>query len=332
MQDKAIKTYLAKCAKSDGSISYDTIKNTRQAAYHYLQFTKAPITDHAIYDMVQFKKSHREDQTHEENLAIFQSLQPVSSHRNYTSSILGIFHRNRAQLDMSIHISSHHKTIPISEPILRAIRQDPELTQIHYDAIDLMAFGGERFTALHTIDLKDIYLVENSTSAIFDIPVRLAKSGINHPSIIPRQLAERLLERAQKLGYKCPMPNYQSVWKTITKLAQRKYNVRLTSHYWRKRFESIAETIPADKMNPNHWIILLGEKPKVGHMPDIYSLMTNQQVINEYEQYLAPRLNLTKDNATAKPSEIEQLRTENNELRERLDNITKLLSQIANKS
>jgi len=282
--------------------------------------------------MVQFKKSHQQDHTHEDNLTVFQSLPKTSVHRAYTSYLLGIFHRNYAKLDMSIHISSQHKTIPISEPILRAIRQDPELTQIHYDAIDLMAFGGERFTALHTIDLKDIYLVENSTSAILDIPVRLAKNGVNHPSIIPRQLAERLLERAQKLGYKCPMPNYQSIWKAITKLAQRKYNVRLTSHYWRKRFESIAETIPADKMNPNHWIILLGEKPKVGHMPDIYSLMTNQRVINEYEQYLAPKLSLTEDNANTKPSELEQLKNENKELRERLDNITKLLGQIANKS
>lgn len=52
--------------------------------------------------------------------------------------LLGIFRRNFAPLEMHVHVSSDSKTIPISEPALRAIRLDSELAPNEQDAIDLM--------------------------------------------------------------------------------------------------------------------------------------------------------------------------------------------------
>ncbi|MDV3293730.1 MAG: hypothetical protein LYZ70_05615 [Nitrososphaerales archaeon] len=243
--------------------------------------------------------------------------------------ILGIFRRNFAPLEMHVHVSSDSKTIPISEPTLRAIRLDDELTQEEQDAIDLMTYGAERRHALNSLPLGNVHLVESSNVALLDIPAQLAKNGLNHPSIIPKDLAERLLERATKLDYDQLQPNYRTLWRRITKLAASRYNVKLTSHYFRKRFETIAERIPANEMNPNHWIVLMGSKPTLGHMPEIYSLMENRELINEYETYLMPRLALTGETFKAQPNQLEQLRRENSELKDQLIKLTRLLTENA---
>lgn len=225
---------------------------------------------------------------------------------------------------MHIHVSSDSKTKPISEPILRAIRLDDSLTPDEQDAIDLMAYGAERRAALSLLPLACVQLVENSKVALLDIPARLAKNGINHPCIIPKDLAERLLDKAIRLGYKCLIPNYHTIWMRITKLAASRYKVRLTSHYFRKRFETTAERIPANEMNPNHWMILMGSKPTHGHMPDIYSLMSDTELIQEYETHLMARLALTGETNQLATRSLAQ---ENKELKEQILQLTKLLTQ-----
>ena len=199
-------------------------------------------------ELVRFKKNHPKDTHIEQELKLWKAEATSSTIPNYIARILGIFRRNYAPLDMHIHVSSgHYKTIPIKEPILLAIRNDSELAQRERDAIDLMAYGAERRRALSMLPLENVHFVENSNTAILDIPARLAKTGINHPTIIPKDLAERLLQTASENGYTVLMPNFHSIWNRITRLAASKYKVRLTSHYLRKRFETIAERIPADR-------------------------------------------------------------------------------------
>ncbi len=165
--------------------------------------------------------------------------------------------------------------------------------------------------------------------AILDIPAQLSKTGLAHASIIPREPAERILHNAREKGYDGILPNAKSRWEQITQLAGRKYKIRLTSHYFRKRFETRAEKIPANLMNPNHWMILMGCKPTYGHMPDIYSLMDDHELIAEYETHLAPPLNLNNTPPIQAPSETEQLRRTIAEQNETIKNLTKLLTQLA---
>ena len=239
------------------------------------------------------------------------------------ATVCGIFRRNFVPLNIHVHVASDHQTTPIGEPTLLSIYHDCE--QREKDAIDLMAFGAERVKALGMLPLTGVRLIENSKVAILDIPAHLAKTGNRHPSIIPRELAERLLQNAQTNGYDTLLPNHHSVWRRITELAESTYHVRLTSHYFRKRFETRCEKISSNQVNPNHWVILMGSTPTVGHIPTIYSLLDDREFIEEYEKHILPRLTLGEAAITV--SETEQLRKENSELKEQLFKLSKLLTE-----
>ena len=227
---------------------------------------------------------------------------------------------------MTIHIRSDAaKTQPIAEPVLLAIFK--RLNQPEKDALSLMASGAERIYALGHIPIGNVHLIEGSNIALLDIPSNITKTGEHHPSAIPRELAERLLQEAQENGYTCLMPAIRSRFIRITKIAKTEFKVRLTSHYLRKRFETRCERIPADVVDPNHWVILMGSKPTLGHMPDIYSLLSDRELIQEYENEILPRLALDGQEAKAKLSELQQLKQENAELKEQLLNLTRLLSE-----
>lgn len=88
-----------------------------------------------------------------------------------------------------------------------------------------MAYGAERVAAMGNLPLENVQLIENTNIAILDIPAHLSKTGNAHPSIIPKELAERLLEAAQSNGYNTLLPNHKSLWAKITKLALKNYNV-----------------------------------------------------------------------------------------------------------
>jgi len=100
--------------------------------------------------------------------------------------------------------------------------------------------------------------------------------------------------------------------------------VRFTSHYLRKRFQTIGETTSADDMSPNEWTILMGDRPRFGHIPDVYSLIEQKTIIEDYERYLAPRLKLGESQSRIESRAI-QLGRENEELKERLERLISLL-------
>ncbi len=165
------------------------------AARRFLKLLGKPITTTAFQELVDFKRNNPKDTSFERQLKLWKA--EKSLNQENISRILGIFRRNFAPLEMHIHVSSDHKTIPISEPTPRAIRLDDSLTADEQDAIDLMAYGAERRTALNRLPLTAVHLIENSNVAVLDIPAQLAKNGLNHPSIILKELAERLLDKAR---------------------------------------------------------------------------------------------------------------------------------------
>ena len=285
---------------------------------------KVPVTATAVSEIIQRKADNPKDFTIEKLLKLWKAEATDSSAQHNIGRVLGVFRRNYAPLHMTIHITSSYKTIPIAEPTLRAIWND--LTPDDRDVLDLMAYGAERRRALNMLPLENVHLVEGSNVAILDVPARLSKTGIAHPAIIPKDLAERLLDKASTNGYTVLVPNYGTIWRRITKLAINSHKVRLTSHYLRKRFETLAERIPSNEMNPNHWVILMGSKPTLGHMPEIYSLLTDRELITEYETYLMPRLALSGETFKPKPSELDELRRDNAELKDQLLKLTKLLT------
>lgn len=71
----------------------------------------------------------------------------------------------------------------------------------------------------------------------------------------------------------------------------------------------------------------MGSRPTLGHMPEIYSLMSDEELIREYENYLLPRLALSGETFKPQPSQLDVLRRENVELRERLLKLTELLAE-----
>ena len=322
-QDKALRFYWACLTKPNKPVSKDTQEVSLLAVRHFLTRLGKPVTPTILSELVQAKKDDPKDMTFEQELTLWRAEAASSTVLTYVATVCGIFRRNFAPLDLHIHVESDHQTQPIAEPILVAIHQ--ECQQRERDAIELMAFGAERVGALGRLPIENVRLVENSTVAILDIPPHLAKTGHRHPSIIPKSLAERLLENAQRLGSKTLLPNYHSVWKKISTLAKAAYQVELTSHYFRKRFETRCEKIPANLVNPNHWVILMGSRPTVGHIPTIYSLLDDREFVEEYEKHILPRLTLGETGNM--PSETEQLRKENAELKEQLLKLTKLLSE-----
>ena len=108
-----------------------TKKHTGLAVYHFCKFINLKVTNHTIYDLVQKKKKLRDNYTEIEDALRRYIVTPnVSVHRGHTSAIIGIFHRNFAKLEITIHVGGHVKTKrKIPEPILRAIYNDPELAQ-----------------------------------------------------------------------------------------------------------------------------------------------------------------------------------------------------------
>lgn len=82
-------------------------------------------------------------------------------------------------------------------------------------------------------------------------------------------------------------------------------------------------------MNPNHWIVLMGSKPTLRHMPETYSLMSDHELINEYETHLMPRLALSGETVKPQLNQLEQLRRQNTELTEQILRLTKLLTERA---
>ena len=86
-------------------------------------------------------------------------------------------------------------------------------------------------------------------------------------------------------------------------------------------------------MPPNDWDFLMGHKQKVGNQAHHYDPEDDPALIREYDRYLAPYLgfNNTREPDDAenpfKNPQLDQLQKENQELKEQILKLTKLLTE-----
>ncbi len=78
------------------------------------------------------------------------------------------------------------------------------------------------------------------------------------------------------------------------------FGIRLTSHYLRKRFATIASKTA---MPVNSWDYLMGDKPSLGHHAEAYALEDYSGLAEEYDRYLAPYLSISDIHEPDAPKE-----------------------------
>jgi hypothetical protein len=195
--------------------------------------------------------------------------------------------------------------------------------------VDLQGYAGERIAALCA---KTALSQWEDVGNYVLIHIRAEDTKVRHihACIIPKGLADRIRAYAHQLGRQTPFPNHETLWREITKLALAKFGIRLTSHYLRKRFYTIAgkSGIPVNSAD-----YLMGDKATWGHAADTYTLQDFGDLIREYDRFLAPYLSLTALKEPDDPREpfkneqLEQLLKENQELKEQILKLLKLLTE-----
>jgi len=289
-----------------GYLSPSTRYQTYASCKHFLQFLNKPLTNTAISELVTIKKENPNSFSIEDQLESFVNPpdpKKLQTRRHEGTTILGLFKANRARLSATSNTHlPHNKTKPISEGILREIRS--KLDQRSRDLFDMQAFSGQRIQALAKLPLEQYDLTTDSNFAILTIKNIQNKSRLEHETLIPLELAKHIIERSKQLHNTCGFPNYEELWKSITKFAEEFYGVRLTSHYLRKRFASIASETP---MDVNQWDSLMGSKKNKEHDAPIYNLHDTQKLIKSYNTYLVRPLSFENETTSQQPSYSQEL-------------------------
>jgi len=320
--------------RNGGTVCHSTRTHSINGIRCFLQHLNRPITGTAVSELInETRERHRHDDFTTDNALLeFVAKPPVITNCQYGAYVKGIFKANRTPLQASFNTSWTHSTKKISVGILQAIYR--AATEEQRDVMDLQAYAGERITCIAS--LVTINQWEDAGDyVLMHVQARQTKARNAHICIIPKALAERIRERARAAGRNRPFPNHDSIWREITKLALAKFGVRLTSHYLRKRFHTIAgkTTMPV-----NSWDYLMGDKQSLGHNARTYTLEDFAELINEYDRFLAPYLSIgeakeadaPKDpmRSSAKTDEIEALRKENAELKTQLIENNRLMQKL----
>lgn len=289
-QDPAVQFYL-ECIKTkrrnQGYLSKASQREAYAACSKFLLFLGKEITPHAISRLIKHKQVHHSDFTIEDNLVRFSNQKPITSYRHHATRILGIFRENRARLQVSIDSHFVARTKKISDGILREIflAQDFERQTL----MEYQAYAGQRIDCLGSKVRTDQIQHFNDQYSLVNVEFWQNKTRIPHFCIIPRRVAEAILTVAKAAGRDHPFPNYEYLWRDITEYAANHHGVRLTSHYLRKRFHSIAQRTP---MPVNDWDYLMGDKIQQGHSAESYTLHDPTDIIMEYDRFLARPLSL----------------------------------------
>jgi len=155
-KDPEFKAYIAKLDRPEKPLARANYLDCLRAAYALLKSMGIPITDHSIADLVKRKEKNPRDMSIEKALMVLKSTPSVRTTTVHASRMVGLFKANFVPLNLHIWVKSGRPTKPIQESVLRAIRQDPKLQQMHYDLLDLMAYSGERIQALAKTPPRDI--------------------------------------------------------------------------------------------------------------------------------------------------------------------------------
>ena len=303
---------------NNGEISANTIKHTTQAIRQFMEYTNLNFNGHAIADLTQYKRNNPQSTDIEQAVRAFSLEQPIKTHHNHASAILGIFRANFAPLNLRINNHFPPTEENCTEGIFREIYS--HLTQEQQDLIQWGLYVPQRAKAAYRMkfDTFDTTRTDYATTWI-EPTVGINKSRVRHPAFIPIGFFKRIQANAKQANRDEPFINHQSLWRAITKFAKEEYKVRLVSNYTRKFFEDKAED---SKIAPSVAAFLMGDKTKLaqtGHLPQFYNnkLKFLERMIQEYKQSGLENL-LNLNNSQEQVSETERLKAEIAELKKKL--------------
>ncbi len=292
-QDPATNLYLRDLEQrrgNNGILGPTAARTTANAVKNFLNYTDIEITNHAIQDLVTYKRNNRNSTNIELALKSFALEPPVKHHSNLASRIQGIFRANFATLE--VRINTHFT--PPEENCTKGIFLEiyKHLTPEQQEMIQWGLHVPERAKAAYRVPLTDIDLSRNDfaivkiAGAIPNANNIRSKMRVDHPCLPPIALAKRIVASANAAGRNCPFPNHEWQWSQISHFAQREYHVRLKSNYTRKLFESAAKH---STLMPSLAAFIMGDKTKLaetGHLPLIYDPelrpMEREQFIADY--------------------------------------------------
>jgi hypothetical protein len=301
-QDKAISVYLTNLAnrrRNNGEVSHGTRWRTINSVRHFLQFVHKDITPTALTELIRdTKQQHRnDDYTIDDALLAFVSKPSIIANAQRGAYVKAVFKANRCPLQASFNTSFTHSTKKISPGILKAIYHS--LGTEHQAAIDLQAYAGERVQAICTVPINQ-WEDYNTRYTLIHIHAKQTKARNEHICIIPRTVADQIRGICGLTKRNRPFPNYETIWREITKLALDRFGTRITSHYLRKRFHTIAGK---SAMPVNSWDYLMGDKQTHGHNAGTYTLEDFSELVQEYDKFLAPYLPVGNPRTPDDPTE-----------------------------
>jgi hypothetical protein len=277
--DPAVRRYFADLGSrrgNNGLLSKPSIAYTHAAIKQFLAYSGIEVSNHAISDLVDYKRNNPLSKDIELALTDYGNEPPLKYHRCTANRILGVFRANFAKLDARI---SNHFTPPAENCSIGTFREIfTHLTPYQQDIIQWGAYVPERARTAYEVPYSDIDL-SRSDFAIVQLhgtsPSAMnlrTKARVDHPSFMPIDFAKRCVAMAQAAGYRCMFPNHSSEWKKITRFALEEYGVHLNARYPRKFFEDTAEetSIPVSVA-----AFIMGDKGKLarsGHLPEHYNL------------------------------------------------------------
>lgn len=330
--DPAIQRYykdLGSRRGNNGIISEASIQFTTQSVKQFLAYTDIDVSDHAVSDLVEYKRNNPLSKDIELALTDYSNEPPIKYHRGSANRILGIFRANFARLDARI---SNHFTPPAENCSIGTFREIfSNLTPYQQDIVQWGAYVPERARTAYQIPFSDIDL-SRSDFAIVQLhgttPSAMnhrTKARVDHPAFPPIDFARNCVAKAQAAGYSCLFPNHSSEWKKITKFALREYGVNLNARYPRKFFEDTAEetSLPVSVA-----AFIMGDKGKLarsGHLPEHYNLKIRfvEAMITRYKESGLPDLlwlftKQTENNPESADAKIHRLEQELATLKKRL--------------
>lgn len=324
--DPAIQSYYRHCAShrnNSGNLSPNTLKYVHYAIRPFLDYAGIKITNHAVLDLVNYKRNNPLSTDIERCLQDFAAERPIKTSAGRANCILGIFKANFARLNVSInnHFEPYEEDCS-TETFLMVWEAMTEEIQ---DMIQWGVYYPERSSACWKIYFSEFQTVGNYAIA-WVAPFSEAyrnKSKVKHPAIIPFAFFEKVRLRAEMSGRDQPFPNHKSKFKyTVTPFARQEFKEKLVSNRGRKFFEEMSDRA---HVSPAISAFLMGDRTKMnqsGHLALIYNTALRQKglqnIITEYQK-VEPYLDLrNKGKPDTKSAQVEELRQRIKELEEAL--------------
>jgi hypothetical protein len=288
----------------------------------FLAYAGIEISDHAMLDLVNYKRNNPLSTDIERCVQDFGAEPPVKANAGRANCIIGIFRANFARLDVSVnnHFEPQEEDCS-TETFLRVWEAMDEEAQ---DLIQWGVYYPERptacwkirFSEFQTLGSYAVAWVKTHSDDYYN------KSKVKHPAIIPLVFFNKVKARAEAAGRDQPFPNHKSLFKLrITAFTRREFKEKFVSNRGRKFFEEMADRA---RISPAIAAFLMGDKTKMnqsGHLALIYNTALRQKgvqnIISEYQK-VEPFLDIRNKGRPDASSEVDELRQRIRELEEAL--------------